>query len=506
MPTSERGFSTEPSAEHIPQPLDESPPGEPARLDAFISYRRHREDTAFVDQLQEGLTERGKYVWVDRRKIEPAADWSDRILRGIEAAKAFIFVITPESVLSQECLNELDTAARLHKLIIPVVLRDVDRAGLPDSLSRPNWIFFRQGDAAAQALDEVVLALDTDLEWRDAHTRLGVRANEWADSHRDRSFLLRGSDLRLAEEWLSKAPLHAKTTPTAVQAEYVAASREASTRTQRTIRAALSAGLVVAITLAVTALVQRNNAQTAARLAQSRADAAQAVADLSVNPSLSLRYALEATRINPSGQAEQSLRLALAQDRLRMVIRAGTGSATLAAWNLRRTQLAVTAPHDSVALWNSATGRVTQMLPTGHASQVTQLLFDSGGTRLAAVSAAGYVSIWNIASNGRASPVPTSNLNSRIRAATLSGYGGTQGSYAGAWPAPAAVVSKSSATRYRTCLPLTWRPERPPICLRGRSNMAVLSLFCPVRMAPSYLSTAKSSMSERIASCRYRAR
>ena len=33
-------------------------------------------------------------VWVDRTDIEPAADWSERISRGIEAAKAFIFVIT----------------------------------------------------------------------------------------------------------------------------------------------------------------------------------------------------------------------------------------------------------------------------------------------------------------------------------------------------------------------------------------------------------------------------
>ena len=40
-----------------------------ARPDAFISYRRLPADTAFVDQLQEALAERGKQVWVDRAKI-----------------------------------------------------------------------------------------------------------------------------------------------------------------------------------------------------------------------------------------------------------------------------------------------------------------------------------------------------------------------------------------------------------------------------------------------------
>ena len=45
-----------------------------ARFDAFISYRRLPADTAFVDQLQETLAERGMDVWVDRTDIEPAAD------------------------------------------------------------------------------------------------------------------------------------------------------------------------------------------------------------------------------------------------------------------------------------------------------------------------------------------------------------------------------------------------------------------------------------------------
>jgi hypothetical protein len=107
-----------------------------ARPDAFISYRRLPADTAFVDQLQGALSRQGKQAWVDRAKIEPAADWSQRIARGIEAAKAFIFVITPESVVSEQCRNELETATQHHKLIIPVVLRDVERRDLPESLTR----------------------------------------------------------------------------------------------------------------------------------------------------------------------------------------------------------------------------------------------------------------------------------------------------------------------------------------------------------------------------------
>ncbi len=404
------------SAEAALGARNDDPPAEPARLDAFVSYRRRPGDVAFVDQLLAALAERGKQVWVDRQNIEPAADWSQRIARGIQAAKAFIFVITPESVASPECMRELDTAARHHKLIIPVVLRDVDRSRLPESLTRPNWIFFGPGHDAGQALDEVVQALETDLDWRDAHTRLAVRAKEWSDSQRDRSFLLHGSDLHSAEEWLSQAPLHQKTPPTTLQAEYVLASRKSATRAQRTWRAALSTGLVIALALAGLAFVQRNDARTEARLAQSHALAAEAISNLPENPGRGLRLALSAARIDPGGPAQQALRLALAQDRLRMAIRSGTGSGTVAQWNPGQAQIAVTAPDDSVALWSTATGRLTQTLTTGHQAAVTQLLYDPGGTRLAAVSSLGYVSMWAISPRGVASVIPTARLNAGIQA------------------------------------------------------------------------------------------
>lgn len=182
MSTIDRGAAAGPPPEPSVSTHGDPPAGR-ARFDAFISYRRIAEDMAFVDQLQESLVARGKNVWVDRAKIEPAADWSQRIARGIAGAKAFIFVITPELVVSEECLHELEMAAQQHKLVIPVVLRDVAaRRGLPEPLSRPNWIFFCRGREDARALDEVVQALEEDLDWRDAHTRLAVRMTEWVDA------------------------------------------------------------------------------------------------------------------------------------------------------------------------------------------------------------------------------------------------------------------------------------------------------------------------------------
>ena len=69
-----------------------------------------------------------------------------------------------------------------------------------------NWIFCRspeEYDAAAALIAE---ALDTDLDWVKAHTRLLVRALEWEANDQSRALLLRGDDLSRAEAAIAGTP------------------------------------------------------------------------------------------------------------------------------------------------------------------------------------------------------------------------------------------------------------------------------------------------------------
>jgi WD40 repeat protein len=406
------------------------------RFDAFVSYRRILADTAFVDELQHDLATRGIRVWVDREEIEPASDWAQRVTRGIDASKAFIFVVTPESAHSAECLRELDQAVELHKLIVPVVLRQVqDRRELPETLTKPNWVLFTPGSDKGHAIDELTEALTEDLDWRDEHSRYTIRTVEWARAGHDKSFLLRGSDLRTAEKWLTQAADHPKTPPTAEQTSYIVASRKAAVRTQRTWQVALSAGLAIAIALGVVALVQRNQARYQAQVANSRALAAQATSELTSDPERSVVDALNATQTNASPTTEQALRLAIADDRLRMTIQSGTDANTAASWNPVLAQIAASARGGDVALWNSATGRVTQLLPSGGSSPVIQLTYDASGSRLAAVTQAGTVVVWNIPAVGAATPVPAIGLNNAIHSLIEKGTSGS-GAIQVAWAGP----------------------------------------------------------------------
>ena len=109
--------------------MSESPAtAKPGSYDAFMSYAR--EDSTGAERLRSALTGQRKTVWIDVEEIVGGAEWRARIERGIEACKAFVFILSPDSLRSQHCQQELESASRLNKLIIPVYLRDVRRPPL----------------------------------------------------------------------------------------------------------------------------------------------------------------------------------------------------------------------------------------------------------------------------------------------------------------------------------------------------------------------------------------
>ena len=187
--------------------------------DVFISYSRRDKD--FVQKLNQALAEKERQVWVDWDDIPLTADWWAEIQAGIEGADSFIFIISPDSIASKVCGQELDHAIACNKRIIPVVYRDCDN--VHKSLSHINWLFFRDSDNFDTALEGLLVAIDTDLDWVKAHTRLMVRAIEWDKKERNESYLLRGDDLAEAEKMLGKVDKRPRLT--LLQSQYILSSR-----------------------------------------------------------------------------------------------------------------------------------------------------------------------------------------------------------------------------------------------------------------------------------------
>ena len=111
----------------------------------FISYSRR--DKSFVQKLNDALDDAGVQAWVDWEGIELASDWMERISSAIQTHDAFIFVISPDSLKSRVCAEELELSLKLNKKLIPVLYREPKKdQGMHEKLSATNWVYMRKDD------------------------------------------------------------------------------------------------------------------------------------------------------------------------------------------------------------------------------------------------------------------------------------------------------------------------------------------------------------------------
>jgi WD40 repeat protein len=271
--------------------------------DVFISYSRR--DGSFVRGLHAFLTSTGRDVWVDWEDIPPASEWERDIHDSIDAAESFVFVASPSSLDSKYCADELHHAEERGKRIVPLAIDGAAPRAAPAALRQLNWIWCREADDRDTALAALTSALDTDLEWSHAHTRMLVRAVEW-DARGDGSLLLRGKDLAQAERVLAenagKDPR-----PTELQERYLHASRRAARRRQRALLGGVSVALAVAVGLGIAALLQRNTAIRERNSAQSLVLANAADGQRGSRLDVALLLGLEANRLKPSVEARSSM-------------------------------------------------------------------------------------------------------------------------------------------------------------------------------------------------------
>ena len=362
--------------------------------DAFVSYQR--KNLAAVKRIRDALRARGKQVWmdVDYDNIPAGTHWEDRITRGIEACKAFIFVISEGSKDSGACGHELAAAVQLQKLIIPIVHEFVQPSELPESVAQTQWIDLRDSDRWDAGIDELVDALETDVEWRDEHTRYAGLAREWLDHHREGSYLLRGSDLRNAEAWLAQQGGH-REQPTNEQREYIAVSRHAAVRRQRVLVASLTTALVITMALAVFALIQRDAATRETQVARAQLRSTQA-----------LLLASTASRVAGS-RLDQSLLLALEANRLEP--------------SLAQARTVMTSDLETVRA-----GGIEAVLGTGGSAQaVGALAYSRSGVLLATGGADGIVRLYDLPQHKLVATLPNGRTHGAVSSVAFAPSGAT---------------------------------------------------------------------------------
>lgn len=238
----------------------------------FVSYSR--KDIDFAKRLVEALKKNELDIWIDWKDIPKGEDFEQEIYRGIEAAEAFLFLLSIHSITSKMCNKEIVHAVKNNKRILPIVVCDSDLdldkflvEEAKEAISKPNWIYCREGEGEFErAIEETQTTIHTDYEWVKFHTQLQLKALEWERNAPETGFLLHGKELQDTNSAFltnsGKDP-----SPTDLQRQYLAASQEyeeslrkKADRQRRWTIIGLSLGLIIVTVIGVFAWGQRNSA------------------------------------------------------------------------------------------------------------------------------------------------------------------------------------------------------------------------------------------------------
>ena len=303
-----------------------------------------------------------------------------------------------------------------HKRLVPIVRVDVEPPGIPQVLAALDWIFFREHAEFDQAILSLITAIDTDLDWVRAHTRLLLRAKEWDNKGQGTAWVLRGKDLHDAEEWLAQGPAK-DPKPTTLQSQFIAASRKAAAKRQRITLAVVTMGFLVAVGLAIFAFTQRQIAEEQRQVA----DEQRQVAQMREREAEQAAEAESVARKEAESQRQEAITQRQVADDQRQLAQAKKQEAEQAALKVKRAGILTAAsgktqagrptmaallvteladgdkPYGGLATVHEvATSALSESILAGHTSLVYHAAFSPDGTRIVTASGDRTARVWRV--------------------------------------------------------------------------------------------------------------
>jgi len=108
----------------------------------FVCYA-HDERETVLGQI-DWLRSQGFTVWFDEA-LEAGSRWSDDLARAVEGCAAFLYFVSPRSVSSRHCLDEVHFALECSRPIVPVEIAPATLTpGLKLSLGGTHRLFMYQ--------------------------------------------------------------------------------------------------------------------------------------------------------------------------------------------------------------------------------------------------------------------------------------------------------------------------------------------------------------------------
>jgi WD40 repeat protein len=191
----------------------------------FLSYSE--EDKWVMQQICNRLRRESFTVWTNKTDIQTGEAFQEAINRGIEEADNLVYLLSPDSVTSEYCQQELDYALSLNKRIIPIRVRNVAKEKTPQVLRDLQYIDLTdnvQDEDYQIDENQLLRILYQDASYYHEHKLLLTKALKWERQHRNPSILLRGYNLRQGEAWLKVAQQRSQHPPIPLIEEFISES------------------------------------------------------------------------------------------------------------------------------------------------------------------------------------------------------------------------------------------------------------------------------------------
>jgi WD40 repeat protein len=197
----------------------------PHKNDIFISYSDA--DKEFAEKLDRAIRGQGRDPWIDWEdipvNIETEAERQQYIELGILEADTFVFIVSPNSIDSKKCGDELDFALAHQRCLVFILHQEIDKdADITSKFENNNWLSSNEADP--DNFNQIAKAI-VNIQ---IHSRLLVRSNQWHSSKRSESFLLRGRDLVAVKKWIEQPQNSFQLTP--IQKQYIDTSYAAESK------------------------------------------------------------------------------------------------------------------------------------------------------------------------------------------------------------------------------------------------------------------------------------
>ncbi len=201
--------------------------------DVFMCYdEAHRPE---MQRVRMALMKHGITTWTDQNDIKKGEEFEQAIYRGLEKTDNLLFFITPKSVQSKYCLQELDYITKLNKRIITLQIEATPDTAIPKAIQKVQYIDFTDNIDTKETsrneksdfdkdIDDILNRLKKESAYLRAHNRFFNKAKTWENSGKKEELLLLENQVEFTQNWLRDAEKRKKFQPIELHRAFILAS------------------------------------------------------------------------------------------------------------------------------------------------------------------------------------------------------------------------------------------------------------------------------------------